>query len=237
MLESGKTNLRRVTYLVLDEADRMLDMGFEPQIRKIVDQIRPDRQTLMWSATWPKDVQKLAHDYLKNFLQVNIGSLDLNVNMDIKQIVEICSEYDKRGKLVIFILYFCSLSAIRLIKHLEYAMEDKENRILIFVATKKIADDITKYLRQDGWPALAIHGDKQQSERDWVLNEFKTGKSPIMVATDVASRGIGMNLSFSLLLGFCSLFRIIFSCLPLLGVVLMGINALRTTVGFKSTVS
>ncbi len=61
MLESGKTNLRRVTYLVLDEADRMLDMGFEPQIRKIVDQIRPDRQTLMFSATWPKDVQKLAN--------------------------------------------------------------------------------------------------------------------------------------------------------------------------------
>lgn len=61
MLESGKTNLRRITYLVLDEADRMLDMGFEPQIRKIVGQIRPDRQTLMFSATWPKDVQKLAN--------------------------------------------------------------------------------------------------------------------------------------------------------------------------------
>ena len=61
MLESGKTNLRRVTYLVMDEADRMLDMGFEPQIRKIVSQIRPDRQTLMFSATWPKDVQKLAN--------------------------------------------------------------------------------------------------------------------------------------------------------------------------------
>ncbi len=61
MLETGKTNLRRVTYLVMDEADRMLDMGFEPQIRKIVGQIRPDRQTLMFSATWPKDVQKLAN--------------------------------------------------------------------------------------------------------------------------------------------------------------------------------
>jgi ATP-dependent RNA helicase DDX5/DBP2 len=61
MLESGKTNLKRVTYLVLDEADRMLDMGFEPQIRKIISQIRPDRQTLMFSATWPKDVQKLAN--------------------------------------------------------------------------------------------------------------------------------------------------------------------------------
>lgn len=61
MLESNKTNLRRVTYLVLDEADRMLDMGFEPQIRKIIGQIRPDRQTLMFSATWPKDVQKMAN--------------------------------------------------------------------------------------------------------------------------------------------------------------------------------
>lgn len=61
MLETQKTNLRRVTYLVMDEADRMLDMGFEPQIRKIVGQIRPDRQTLMFSATWPKDVQKLAN--------------------------------------------------------------------------------------------------------------------------------------------------------------------------------
>jgi ATP-dependent RNA helicase DDX5/DBP2 len=61
MLETQKTNLRRITYLVMDEADRMLDMGFEPQIRKIVSQIRPDRQTLMFSATWPKDVQKLAN--------------------------------------------------------------------------------------------------------------------------------------------------------------------------------
>ena len=67
MLETQKTNLRRVTYLVMDEADRMLDMGFEPQIRKIVSQIRPDRQTLMFSATWPKDVQKLANASLSYF--------------------------------------------------------------------------------------------------------------------------------------------------------------------------
>ncbi|CAN0540025.1 unnamed protein product, partial [Ectocarpus sp. 12 AP-2014] len=70
LLESGKTNLRRVTYLVLDEADRMLDMGFEPQIRSIVSQIRPDRQTLMWSATWPKEVEGLARDFLRNYYQV-----------------------------------------------------------------------------------------------------------------------------------------------------------------------
>lgn len=70
MLESQKTNLRRITYLVLDEADRMLDMGFEPQIRKIISQIRPDRQTLMFSATWPKDVQKLANVRTGLFLQM-----------------------------------------------------------------------------------------------------------------------------------------------------------------------
>jgi ATP-dependent RNA helicase DDX5/DBP2 len=193
MLESGKTNLRRVTYLVLDEADRMLDMGFEPQIRKILGQIRPDRQTCMWSATWPKEVRALASDYLNDFIQVNIGSMELSANHRITQIVEVVSEFEKRDKMT---------------KHLEKIMEDKDNKILIFTGTKRVADDITRFLRQDGWPALckslppyqdiiltyglAIHGDKQQNERDWVLNEFKTGKSPIMVATDVASRGIGM---------------------------------------------
>ncbi|KAK9317652.1 P-loop containing nucleoside triphosphate hydrolase protein [Lipomyces starkeyi] len=177
MIESGKTNLRRVTYLVLDEADRMLDMGFEPQIRKIVDQIRPDRQTCMWSATWPKEVQRLANDYLHDYIQVNIGSLELSASHNITQIVEVVTEMEKRD---------------RLVKHLEKAMDNQDSKVLIFVGTKRVADDITKYLRQDGWPALAIHGDKAQNERDWVLNEFRTGKSPIMVATDVASRGIGM---------------------------------------------
>ncbi|KAI9846761.1 MAG: ATP-dependent RNA helicase dbp2 [Sclerophora amabilis] len=178
MLESGKTNLRRVTYLVLDEADRMLDMGFEPQIRKIIGQIRPDRQTCMWSATWPKDVRQLASDYLHDFIQVNIGSMDLSANHRITQVVEVVSEFEKRD---------------RMTKHLERIMDDKENKVLIFTGTKRVADEITRFLRQDGWPALSIHGDKQQNERDWVLNEFKTGKSPIMVATDVASRGIDVR--------------------------------------------
>mgnify|MGYP002718745900 CR=1 FL=1 len=171
MLESGKTNLRRVTYLVMDEADRMLDMGFEPQIRKILEQIRPDRQTLMFSATWPKEVQKLAHTYLKDFIQVTIGSLELSANLNITQIVEVCSDFEKRGKLI---------------KHLE-KISSENAKVLIFIATKRVADDLTKYLRQDGWPALAIHGDKQQQERDWVLAEFKSGRSPIMIAVSPRS--------------------------------------------------
>ena len=75
-----------IKYLIIDESDRMLDMGFEPQIRQIIDQIRPDRQTLMWSATWPKEVQALARDFLKDPIQVNIGSLDLKVSEHVQQV-------------------------------------------------------------------------------------------------------------------------------------------------------
>jgi ATP-dependent RNA helicase DDX5/DBP2 len=177
-IESGTTNLRRVTYLVLDEADRMLDMGFEPQVRKIVGDIRPDRQTLMWSATWPKEIQSLARDLCKEEpVHINIGSTELTASHNIKQTVEVVREYEKMKKLG---------------KLLEKIMDGRA-KILIFTATKKGCDDLTRELRLDGWPALCIHGDKSQQERDWVLQEFRDSKSPIMIATDVASRGLDVK--------------------------------------------
>jgi len=103
--------------------------------------------------------------------------MELTANHNISQIVEVCSDFEKRAKLI---------------KHLDQISAENA-KVLIFVATKRVADEITKYLRQDGWPALAIHGDKEQRERDWVLGEFKAGRSPILIATDVASRGLDVK--------------------------------------------
>ncbi|XP_076234176.1 putative ATP-dependent RNA helicase DDX5 isoform X2 [Calliopsis andreniformis] len=177
-LERGTTNLSRCTYLVLDEADRMLDMGFEPQIRKIIEQIRPDRQILMWSATWPKEVRALAEDFLIDYTHLNIGSLTLSANHNIIQIVDVCQEFEKD---------------LKLYKLLQEIGNDKENKTIIFVETKRKVDDITRNIRRDGWQALSIHGDKNQQERDHVLQEFKSGRVPILVATDVAARGLDVD--------------------------------------------
>nr|CAB3237154.1 ATP-dependent RNA helicase dbp2 [Phallusia mammillata] len=177
-LEARKMNLKRCTYLVLDEADRMLDMGFEPQIRKIINQIRPDRQTLMWSATWPKEVRKLAEDFLTNNVHVQVGSLQISANHNILQIIDVCTE-DEKGE--------------KLMRLMEEIMGEDANKTIIFTETKRKCDQLTRNMRRDGWPAMCIHGDKSQPERDWVLNEFRTGKSPILVATDVASRGLDVS--------------------------------------------
>uniref|UniRef100_H2MHQ3 RNA helicase n=1 Tax=Oryzias latipes TaxID=8090 RepID=H2MHQ3_ORYLA len=172
-LESGKTNLRRCTYLVLDEADRMLDMGFEPQIRKIVDQIRPDRQTLMWSATWPKEVRQLAEDFLKEYVQINIGALELSANHNILQIVDVCTESEKDQKLI---------------QLMEEIMAEKENKTIIFVETKKRCDDLTRRMR-----LLSDLIIIRASQRGTGCCRFRSGKAPVLIATDVASRGLDVE--------------------------------------------
>jgi len=177
-LEAGAVTMSRCSFLVLDEADRMLDMGFEPQIRKIVSQIRPDRQTLMFSATWPKKVRTLAMDFQTDPVFLNVGSMELAANHNIEQIVEVIDETQKQP---------------RLIQILEKLLNEKDAKVIIFVDTKRKADDLTRGMRRDGWPALCIHGDKEQRERNFVLNEFKTGKVPILLATDVAARGLDVD--------------------------------------------
>ncbi|CAA3000995.1 ATP-dependent RNA helicase DB10 [Olea europaea subsp. europaea] len=176
ILEMGRISLHQISYLVLDEADRMLDMGFEPQIRKIVKNVPTRRQTLMYTATWPKEVRKIASDLLVRPVQVNIGNVDeLVANKAITQNVEVLSSMEKR-------------------RRLEQILRSQEpgSKIIIFCSTKKMCDQLAGNLnRQFG--AAAIHGDKSQSERDHVLNQFRTGRTPVLVATDVAARGLDIK--------------------------------------------
>jgi superfamily II DNA/RNA helicase len=187
MLQMGKTTLNNITYLVLDEADRMLDMGFEQDLRRILAQIRPDRQMLMWSATWPKSVKKLANDFLTdNHIKVQIGSQQLQANKRIKQIVQVLEERDKPQAI-------CKLLIDIWNNIPEPEATRKMERTIVFSNKKYVCEDIAKMLWHEEWACVTIHGDKTQQEREQALNDFKSGRSPILIATDVAARGLDVK--------------------------------------------
>ncbi|CAL9737291.1 ATP-dependent RNA helicase Ded1p [Monosporozyma servazzii] len=175
LIDRGKISLSNVKYLVLDEADRMLDMGFEIQIRQIVEgcDMPPvsERQTLMFSATFPADIQHLARDFLGEYIFLSVGKVGSTSENITQRILYVESE-DKKSALLDLI-------------------SDSENGLtLIFVETKRMADQLTDFLIMQNLAATAIHGDRTQSERERALAAFKSGRANLLVATAVAARGL-----------------------------------------------
>lgn len=175
IMDRARVSLERVGYLALDEADRMLDMGFEPQIRRIVEgenMPRPgERQTLLFSATFPKEIQRLASDFMHDYVFLTVGRVGSSTEL-IVQVVEYVPASEKRQML------------------LDLMQSVEKGLTLIFVETKKGADSLEDFLVHNGIQATSIHGDRTQGEREAALRSFRTGRTPVLVATDVAARGL-----------------------------------------------
>ncbi|KAG7879391.1 hypothetical protein KL906_002725 [Ogataea polymorpha] len=169
--------LSHVTYLVLDEADRMFDMGFEPQVMKILKVTRPDRQTVLFSATFPPRMEALARRCLTDPVEVLVGAKNL-VNDKITQQFEVLDEEQKFGRLVQVLARFQSTDS---------------GKILIFVDKQDSCDSLANQLIIRGYPALSLHGGKEQIDRDGIISDFKSNVIDILVATSVASRGLDVK--------------------------------------------
>ncbi|XP_018584586.2 putative ATP-dependent RNA helicase DDX46 [Scleropages formosus] len=173
---SGRvTNLRRVTYVVLDEADRMFDMGFEPQVMRIVDNIRPDRQTVMFSATFPRAMEALARRILSKPIEVQVGGRSV-VCSDVEQHVIVIDEDSKFLKL------------LEILGHYQ-----EKGSVIIFVDKQEHADALLKDLMKASYPCMSLHGGIDQYDRDSIINDFKNGACRLMVATSVAARGLDVK--------------------------------------------
>ncbi|XP_066139521.1 ATP-dependent RNA helicase DDX42 [Euwallacea fornicatus] len=172
-VKGGGTNLQRVTFLVLDEADRMFELGFEPQVRSVCNHVRPDRQTLLFSATFKKKIERLAKDALEEPIRISQGVTG-QANEDVTQHVLLMPSQDAKRDWLFGILVEL-LSA---------------GSVLIFVTKKLDAEKVARDLLVKEYDCLLLHGDMEQAERNKVITAFKKQDVPLLVATDVAARGL-----------------------------------------------